>query len=200
MTFSAVLLAGGESRRMGRDKATVSFRGRSLWQWQLRTLQNLAPAKIFISARTKPSWWPAETELILDEPPSRGPLSGLTKTLTRMQSSHLVVLAVDMPFMTSPQMQVICGLAAIGRGVIPMIGGRFEPLAAIYPREADADLFAALSGDNFSLQEVSRTLVEADKLRIFPVPPGKKKNLSKCKRAAPGDLPKALETPVRRQS
>jgi len=37
MTFSAVLLAGGESRRMGTDKATFLFRGKPLWQVQLET-------------------------------------------------------------------------------------------------------------------------------------------------------------------
>ena len=55
MTFSAVLLAGGESRRMGTDKATFLFRGKPLWQAQLETLRKLRPAEIFLSARTDPS-------------------------------------------------------------------------------------------------------------------------------------------------
>src|SRR4029077_13783233 len=58
MTFSAVLLAGGESRRMGTDKATFLFRGKPLWQVQLETLRKLRPAEIFLSARTDPSWRP----------------------------------------------------------------------------------------------------------------------------------------------
>jgi molybdenum cofactor guanylyltransferase len=172
MTLTAVLLAGGESRRMGRDKATIDFRGRPLWQRQIELLRGLHPEKIFVSARKEPSWQPPEAELLLDAPPSRGPLSGLTKALERMQTTHLAALAVDMPFMTSEQMRVLWSLATIGCGVLPMIGDRAEPLAAIYPKEAGSDFSTALAGDDFSLQRLSRALVQGGKLRVFPVSPG----------------------------
>ncbi len=171
MTFSAVLLAGGESRRMGRDKATIVFGGELLWQRQLELLRGLRPEKIFVSARQKPSWLPLDTELLLDGPPSRGPLSGLTRALERMQTSHLVVLAVDMPFMTGDQMQALWSLSAVGHGVLPMIGQRAEPLAAIYPLEACGDFQRALADDDFSLQRLSGNLVEAGKLRVLRVSP-----------------------------
>jgi molybdopterin-guanine dinucleotide biosynthesis protein A len=149
MTLTAVLLAGGESRRMGRDKATVVFRGQPLWERQIELLRSLQPEKIFVSVRTEPSWLPADTELLLDAPPSRGPLSGLTMALERIETSHLVVLAIDMPFMTNEQMQALWRLATVGCGVLPMIGDRAEPLAAIYPRGASPDFLAALSGGDF---------------------------------------------------
>jgi len=41
--ISAVLLAGGESRRMGKDKATVLFQGKPLWQIQLDLLRKYLP-------------------------------------------------------------------------------------------------------------------------------------------------------------
>ena len=169
MTLATVLLAGGESQRMGRDKATIVFQGRPLWQRQLQILRDMGPEKIFVSARKVPSWLPFDTELLLDEPPFRGPLSGLTRALTSIQTSHLAVLAVDMPFMTSKQMQVLWSLAKPGGGVLPMIGDRAEPLAAIFPQEAERDSLAALAGDNFSLQRLSRNLVQGGKLRVFQV-------------------------------
>src|SRR5436190_973763 len=169
MTLSAVLLAGGESRRMGRDKATIVFRGRPLWQRQLKILRDLGPEKIFVSARELPSWLPSDIELLLDEPPFRGPLSGLTRALASIQTSHLAVVAVDMTFMTSKQMQVLCRHATWGCGVVPVVEGRFEPLAAIYPREAAAHFSAALAGHDFSLQPLVRHLVRANKVRLVTV-------------------------------
>ena len=170
MTLTAVLLAGGESRRMGRDKAAIVFRGQLLWQRQIELLRGLRPEKIFVSVRKEPSWLPLETELLLDEPPFRGPLSGLTRALASIQTSHLVVLAVDMPFMTSEQLRFLCRLAIAGRGVVPVVDERAEPLAAIYPREAATDFAAALAGSDFSLQTLTRNLAQAGRIQMLNVP------------------------------
>lgn len=155
---------------MGRDKASVVFQDEPLWRRQLRVLRDLGPEKVFVSARTESAWLPADTELLLDEPPSRGPLSGLAKALAQMETSHLVVLAVDMPFITREQLQFLCHQATEGCGVVPLIGERAEPLAAIYPREAAPDFIAALNGLDLSLQPLVRRLAAAGKVRMFSVP------------------------------
>jgi molybdopterin-guanine dinucleotide biosynthesis protein A len=170
MTFTAVLLAGGESRRMGNDKAAVVFRDEPLWRRQLRVLRDLGPQKVFVSARTKSSWLPDDTELLLDEPPSRGPLSGVAKALAQMKTSHLVVLAVDMPFVTREELRFLRSEASDGCGVVPLIGERAEPLAAIYPKESASDFAAALAGPDLSLQPLVRKLAVAGKVRLFQVP------------------------------
>jgi molybdopterin-guanine dinucleotide biosynthesis protein A len=170
MTFTAVLLAGGESRRMGSDKAAVVFRDEPLWRRQLRILRDLRPEKVFVSARTESSWLPADTELLLDEPPSRGPLSGLTKAIVQMQTSHLLALAVDMPFVTREQLRFLWTMASEGHGIVPVIGKRAEPLAAVYPAEAAVDFAAALAGPDFSLQRIIRKLAADEKVRLYAVP------------------------------
>jgi molybdopterin-guanine dinucleotide biosynthesis protein A len=172
---------------MGRDKATIVFRGQPLWQRQFQILQELRPAKIFTSARSAPSWWPLETELLLDEPPSRGPLSGLTIALQRMQTSHLIALAVDMPFMTSEHLRRLCSLALPGRGVVPVVDERAEPLAAIYPREVAVDFAAALAGNDFSLQSLTRSLAHAGKVQMVAIADGERDFYQSVN--DPGDLP-----------
>ena len=170
LTFTAVLLAGGESRRMGRDKATIEFEGQPMWKRQLEVLRAVGPAKIFVSARTLPPWLPEYAELIEDDAPSRGPLSGLTKALATLRTTHLIALAADMPFMTSEQLNVLRELAANSSGVVPFIAERAEPLAAIYPAEASVDFANALAGSDFSLQRVIRKLAADEKVRLYPVP------------------------------
>jgi molybdopterin-guanine dinucleotide biosynthesis protein A len=164
MTFSAVLLAGGESRRMGTDKTTLLFRAKPLWQTQLETLRKLEPAEVFVSARIDPAWRPDDVEFIADISPSRGPLSGLAASLDQMRTTHLLALAIDMPWMTSKYLKFLCARVRRGRGVVPKIGDRAEPLAAVYPRESASEFRDALRGPDFSLQSVIRKLVASRKL------------------------------------
>jgi molybdopterin-guanine dinucleotide biosynthesis protein A len=164
MNISAVLLAGGESRRMGTDKAKFLVRGKPLWQVQLETLRRLRPAEILISARTDPSWRPNEVQFIADIPPSCGPVSGVAASLGKIHTAHLLALAIDMPFMTENYLRSMCDAIEPGRGVVAKIDNRAEPLAAIYPREAEIDFRRALAGNDFSLQNVVRQLVTCEKL------------------------------------
>ncbi|MGC9944666.1 MAG: NTP transferase domain-containing protein, partial [Verrucomicrobiota bacterium] len=94
MTLSAILLAGGLSRRMGADKATLLVEGKPLWQRQLQVLSAMRPVALWVSARGVLPWCPLEMEVVLDKAPSRGPLSGVAAALCRLRTSHLLVLAV----------------------------------------------------------------------------------------------------------
>lgn len=186
MSISAVLLAGGKSRRMGEDKATIRFRNAPLWQIQLEILRKLQPREVFISAQTDPPWRPAEVEFVPDAQPSRGPLSGIAAALSRATADHLLALAIDMPFMTESYLRGLCQRLVPGRGVVPMVGNRAEPVAAIYPREAYGDVNGALSGSDFSLQLLLGKLVAAGKLQAIQVSEEEKaffRNLNE-----PGDL------------
>jgi molybdopterin-guanine dinucleotide biosynthesis protein A len=164
-----VLLAGGESRRMGRDKATIPFHGVPLWQVQLLTLRKVEPVEIFISAPTDPMWRPDDVVFVPDVPPSRGPLSGVAASLDRISTTHLLALAIDMPSMTEEYLKLLCALVEAGRGVVPKIDDRAEPLAAIYPREAAIDFRSALTSADFSLQALVRNLVASGKLQEISV-------------------------------
>jgi molybdopterin-guanine dinucleotide biosynthesis protein A len=154
---------------MGNDKATVLFRGTPLWEIQLELLRQLTPQEIFVSARSDPEWRPADIQFVADDPPSRGPLSGLAASLDRMGTSHLLALAIDMPWMNNKYLEFLCAQIEQGRGVVPKIGDRAEPLAAIYPREAAIDFHHALTGTDFSLQSLIRQLVTAGELQEISV-------------------------------
>jgi molybdopterin-guanine dinucleotide biosynthesis protein A len=166
MTLSAVLLAGGESRRMGADKAQIIFEGEPLWQRQIRLLHQLKPREVFISGREEPAWRPREIESVLDETPSRGPMSGISAALSRTQSSHLLVLAVDMPSLLEKDLHRLVSFIEPGRGVVPVIDRRAEPLAAIYAKDSLVEFDAALSSDDTSLQSLVKRLAERAKVKL----------------------------------
>lgn len=169
MTISAVLLAGGKSSRMGQDKAMLLFRGEPLWKIQLDLLRQLNPTEIFVSAQMEPSWRPADIEFVPDEGISRGPLSGIAATLWRMTTDHLIVLGVDMPFVAGKYLRKLCDQIEFGRGMVPIIEDRAEPLAAVYPRDASPEFASALSSVDFSLQPVIRKLIGLGKVRPIEV-------------------------------
>lgn len=166
MTLTCVLFAGGESRRMGADKALLQFNGRPLWAKQLTILREVKPEALWVSARTRPAWCPPEIETVLDEPPSRGPLSGLGAALKKLRTTHLLALAVDLPRMEARHLKMLWGRARPDGGVLPMNGEVAEPLCAIYP-SGEFVLEAAeraLAGNNFSLQKYTGFLLEAGRL------------------------------------
>ena len=182
-----MLLAGGRSRRMGRDKATLSIDGEPLWQRQLQALRQLAPTVLWISTRAQPLWCPSEIEAVLDEPPSRGPLSGLAAGLRRLQTSHLLVLAIDLPRVSVGHLRKLWGLAEPGKAVIPLNADYFEPLCAVYPAEASPIAQHALSAGDFSLQHLASTLLSASLGRAYAVPPEERPLYLNLNR--PADLP-----------
>jgi len=171
MTLTAVLFVGGESRRMGADKATLVLNGEPLWSRQLGVLRELKPEKILISARTKPAWSPPEIEVVLDEPPSRGPLSGLAAALNKIQTTHLLALAIDLPGIQAGYLHKLWKLARPNCGVLPSIDGEPEPLCAIYPagEAVAAAAKRALSGGDFSLRGFTASLVKQQRLMILPL-------------------------------
>ena len=71
--------------------------------------------------------------------------------------------------MTENYLRSICNLIEPGRGVLPMIGNRAEPLVAIYPKSTGTDFMTALSGSDFSLQSLTKKLIEAGKLSLLNV-------------------------------
>ena len=170
MTLTAVLFTGGESRRMGTDKAKLMFEGELLWFRQLRTLRAVRPARILISARTTPSWQPAGVDKVLDEAPGRGPMGGLVVALREMQTTHLLALAVDLPFMTAAHLERIWRGARPGCGVVPVTSHGPEPLCAIYPAESMSAARTALDGGELSMRRLVRGLAEDGQVQYLPIP------------------------------
>ena len=169
ISLTAVLFAGGESRRMGADKATLIFDGQPLWARQLATLEKMSPEKILISARTQPPWCPAEIETVLDGKNSCGPIGGLAAALEKITTAHLLALAVDLPLMTPGQLKIMLRQATPGVGVMPQSGHFFEPLGAIYPAAALPFVERQIAAGDFSLQNLAHVVCEQGLSRIHPL-------------------------------
>ena len=156
MDFSAALFAGGRSSRMGRDKAFLEIDGVALWQRQLQTLHELAPPEIFLAGPTQPEWIETGLEIVADVGIDVGPLGGLVAVLRRCKNTRLLVLAVDLPNMTSELLKQLLAMSSNDVGVVPKRNERFEPLAAVYPARCLALAESCLNAGEYSLQQLAR--------------------------------------------
>ena len=98
---------------MGRDKAFLEFEGEPLWRRQIATLQQLEPAQIMISGSSRAEW--NEYEIVTDEIVDAGPLAGVAAALQKCAAPLLVVLAVDLPRMTTDFLRSLLALCAMAR-------------------------------------------------------------------------------------
>lgn len=149
MNFSVVILAGGRSRRMGKDKAFLDWQGRSLLGHQIETVRHLKPDAILISGRAGTDYGAFGCPIIYDSFTNRGPLAGIEQALCLMISSHLLVLAVDMPLMSWTFLSKLARNCTERLGTVPRLDGRIQPLAAFYPKDAHRVALTML-GEGFS--------------------------------------------------
>jgi len=136
MNFSAVILAGGQSRRMGCDKAWLPLDGQPLLARQIALVRELAPTELFISGRADTDYSALDCPVLTDEIADAGPLAGIAAGLAATSAQLVLVLAVDMPDMTSAMLRQLLARCAAGVGVVPRVDYRVEPLAAFYPKAA----------------------------------------------------------------
>ena len=134
MIFSAVILAGGQSRRMGRDKAWLPINGEPLLARQIELMHQLSPVEVFISGRMDTDYSSFQCPVLQDRFPDAGPLAGIERALAVASSSLVLVLAVDMPNISVPFLRTLADQCAEGHGLIPRLKNSIEPLVAFYPK------------------------------------------------------------------
>lgn len=134
---SGIVLAGGQSRRLGRDKALEPLGGQSLIR---RVIQRVSPvvSEIVVVAadRSRGESLPlAEGDrLALDVYPGGGSLGGIFSGLSAAREDWGLVVACDLPFLNAKLLRHLLGLRQGFDAVVPVRQGRFEPTHALYSR------------------------------------------------------------------
>jgi molybdopterin-guanine dinucleotide biosynthesis protein A len=149
---------------MGEDKAFIKVDGEVLWRRQLAILRALEPRELFVAGPERDEWRDAGAIVLADAIPDTGPLGGLVSGLRRCRAPLLLVLAVDLPRMTS---SYLAQLVNHGFGVVP----RGHPLAAIYPKAAMAVAESCLASGDVAMQEFARRCAAEGLVRLEEVAP-----------------------------
>src|SRR5829696_1491204 len=128
---AAAVLAGGASRRMRRDKATLAVGGVALAAGVLAAAARVADPVVLVA----PDGHPARRlhpRVVTD--PGEGPLAALAAALEALEAGHVLVLAGDHPGLAVELLAHLVALAPRGEAVACRRGPRLEPLVAVYRR------------------------------------------------------------------
>jgi molybdenum cofactor guanylyltransferase len=137
MSVGAAILCGGESRRMGRSKAWLPLGDERMLQRVVRLAGLAASPIVVVGAKDQelPAL-PADVMVARDKVCGRGPLQGLATGLGSLTDDVELVYATstDVPFLEPRWIGRLVELADGYDLVIPFVGGRYHPLAALYRR------------------------------------------------------------------
>jgi molybdopterin-guanine dinucleotide biosynthesis protein A len=150
---AGVILAGGRSRRMGEDKATMLFGGEPLLARVARRLSSSVDELLVIGPQSLAPLAP-HAHVVEDTLPAIGPLGGLYTALTATGSACIFLVACDMPFVSPGLVQAMLALAVTrdDADVVTLdANGRVQPLHAVYSRGCLPAVERALEAKDHSL-------------------------------------------------
>lgn len=162
---SVAIQAGGESRRMGQDKALLPFLGTTLVE---RVISRVAPLgdELLITTNNPQEYLDFKFPIFRDLLPGKGALGGLYTALSVARFPIVIVVACDMPFVNTDILaQAIEKLQANDVDVvIPQTEKGYEPFHAVYRRET------CLSAVQSALQSGEKRLISwFPKVKVTPI-------------------------------
>ncbi len=179
--ISAFVLAGGQSSRMGRDKAFLRLGGRTLLERALEAARVVTADVRIVGQKEK---FAAYGPVIEDLYPGRGPLAGIHAALRASSAELNLVLGVDTPFLDPGFLRYLLEEAKHSGAVVtaPRIGGQNQPLCAVYRREfgdlAEPALRAGRNKIDSLFAGTSVQIIEEALIRELAFDPGMFDNLN----------------------
>ena len=164
--FTGYVLAGGQSTRMGRDKALLEIGGQPLIRSAVNLLKALTERVVILGPAEKYGF--LGLPVLPDLVPSRGPLSAIYTGLERSSTNANLFLACDMPLMEGTFLKLLVERARPADAVLMRLDdGRLEPLCAVYNRSCLPVVKANYENRRFKLSDLfpelrTRYLTEGD--------------------------------------
>ena len=162
--ITLIVAAGGKSTRMGQDKRFLPLDGEPLLARTLRKGRAAGFHSIVLAAEgTREDLTTLAAEygamLVADEIPAQGPAAAIAAGLPAAETEWSLVLSADMPFYDFELVRTLLPYADGDTQVIlPTLSGYWQPLAALYRRDAGATFAAAIARGDRKLGIILREL------------------------------------------
>ncbi len=133
MKVTGIVLCGGQSTRMGRDKASLQFGHETLLARAIRIVGDVADDVIVVTRPDSSIAVPLKgIGLVHDAVADLGPLAGIVAGLSASTTDLNIVIACDMPLIRAAVLQRLLDLRGHADICLAVIDGRASPLCAVY--------------------------------------------------------------------
>jgi molybdopterin-guanine dinucleotide biosynthesis protein A len=166
--ITGVILAGGQSRRMGRNKALMTLGDVRLIDRVVETMQHVCTDLLMVT-NTPEVYADLRLPMVGDVWPDKGSLGGIYSALYHAATPYCLVVACDMPFLQTSVLQYLVSQIETYDVVMPEVDGEQQPLHAIYGRACLQPIAQRLEANRLKivgfLPDVKVRTVTADELR-----------------------------------
>jgi molybdopterin-guanine dinucleotide biosynthesis protein A len=151
------LLAGGQSRRFGQNKALFVFAGKAIIE---RIIAAIPPAqKIFIVTNSPAAYAHLTLPTLPDHYLNRGPLAGIHAGLSHSSEEWNFFLACDFPCLQSSTIAEILAAPREAQVILPTIRGAWQPLCALWSKSALPIVETALRNHELQVRAVLKKMI-----------------------------------------
>lgn len=178
-SFGGVVLTGGQSRRMGRDKALMDVAGEALCVRTARVLQEAGALDVVAIGGNGDAIGALGLEWHADLYPGDGPVGGIITALRVAAGEVIVVVATDLIALTPATVRSIVAGLTPRADVVLADSGRREPLCGVWRRRAEPVLTAAFAAGERAVHAAVADLAVV----TVPVDPATLRNVN-----SPSDL------------
>lgn len=144
MTETALVLCGGRSTRMGRDKASLPFGGDTLLARVVEILRGVVPDVVLVAREGQAV--PDGVAVVRDPAEGLGPLAAIAAGLASLRTDRAFVAPCDAPLLAPALVRLLLEEAGTSLACVPRIEGRAMPVCAVYRREVAAVASALVTG------------------------------------------------------
>lgn len=151
----AILLAGGQSTRMGKPKEQLDVHGTPVLDRMIEKCEKLTP-HISVVLKPSDSTFSSSVKVVHDQYPGKGPIAGIHAGMTQNEAESYLVLACDYPLVRISSLEKIVQVAKEEKntdGVVPVVDGRMHPLIAVYHRRTYSYWESALKTGQYKVKD-----------------------------------------------
>jgi len=151
--ITGILLSGGKSSRMGREKGNIRVGDRFLYKYPLRVLEDVC-GEILISNCEK-DIFEEDHEQVCDEIPDIGPISGIYSALKASSNEINIILSYDLPLMNEALLLELVKYSGEADVVLPALSvDKPEPLCGVYHKRTVPKIKEHIDQGNYAVHKL----------------------------------------------